>query len=113
MEVKQHYSRSSGTRDLSHACHTAAIAKSRSAGIPQNSAAAGDLLYLPAGWFHNVTSKNLLAAESENDSSAYHLAMNYWFHPPNNLDAGASGFAKPYARDFWPKKWAKERQIWV
>ena len=32
---------------------------------------AGQALYLPAGWFHHVTSRGGL-----------HMAINYWFHPP-------------------------------
>merc|ERR1712000_797082 len=35
---------------------------------------AGDMLFLPAGWFHNVTSF------SDNDAGL-HMAFNYWFHP--------------------------------
>ena len=33
---------------------------------------AGDMLYLPCGWFHNVSSANT--------TSNYHLAFNYWFY---------------------------------
>jgi hypothetical protein len=50
----------------------------------------GDILYLPASWFHEVTS---YAGENGN----FHLAMNYWFHPP---DGGS--FEHPYSTDFWP-----------
>jgi hypothetical protein len=35
---------------------------------------AGQMLYIPAGWFHEVTSYG-----------DRHLAVNYWFHPPDNL----------------------------
>lgn len=34
---------------------------------------AGQALYLPAGWFHDVSS---------DDSGQGHVAFNYWFHPP-------------------------------
>jgi len=34
---------------------------------------AGEALYLPAGWFHDVSS---------DDSGQGHVAFNYWFHPP-------------------------------
>jgi len=34
---------------------------------------AGDALYLPAGWFHDVSSR---------DVGEGHVAFNYWFHPP-------------------------------
>jgi len=45
---------------------------------------AGQSLYLPAGWFHEVTS---LSANTD-----YHMALNYWFHPPDKL----SDFNGPY-----------------
>jgi Cupin-like domain len=46
---------------------------------------AGQSLYLPAGWFHEVTS---ISADH-----GYHLAVNYWFYPPNNLGQ----YDKPYS----------------
>jgi hypothetical protein len=36
---------------------------------------AGQSLYLPAGWFHEVTSKS-------SKSGAEHVALNYWYQPP-------------------------------
>eukprot|EP00984_Skeletonema_dohrnii_P034805 scaffold33699_cov167-Skeletonema_dohrnii-CCMP3373.AAC.3 len=48
----------------------------------------GDILYLPASWFHEVTSYG-----GQNG----HLAMNYWFHPPDG-----DSFEHPYSTDFWP-----------
>ena len=55
---------------------------------------AGDLLYLPCGWFHDVTSFD------------EHRALNYWFHPPDR-----TAFARPYAAvAFWEAEWrAAER----
>lgn len=44
---------------------------------------AGDLLYMPASWFHCVRSS----------SGNYHLAVNYWYHPPDQLDSED----KPYS----------------
>jgi len=55
---------------------------------------AGESLYLPAGWFHEVTSLN--------DGGAEHMALNYWLHPPTNLKPGAAGFERPYSSNFWP-----------
>eukprot|EP00584_Thalassiosira_punctigera_P018653 CAMPEP_0172557264 /NCGR_PEP_ID=MMETSP1067-20121228/72347_1 /TAXON_ID=265564 ORGANISM="Thalassiosira punctigera, Strain Tpunct2005C2" /NCGR_SAMPLE_ID=MMETSP1067 /ASSEMBLY_ACC=CAM_ASM_000444 /LENGTH=426 /DNA_ID=CAMNT_0013346313 /DNA_START=58 /DNA_END=1334 /DNA_ORIENTATION=+ len=49
---------------------------------------AGSILYLPASWFHEVTSYG---------TGDGHLAMNYWFHPPDGND-----FDVPYSTDFWP-----------
>jgi len=48
---------------------------------------AGDLLYLPASWFHEVTSYG---------NGGCHLALNYWFHPPDG-----QSFNSPYSTDFW------------
>ena len=46
---------------------------------------AGDLLYLPCGWFHDVTSYD------------EHRALNYWFHPPDG-----ESYDDPYsAAEFW------------
>jgi hypothetical protein len=52
---------------------------------------AGQMLYLPAGWFHEVRSRG-------EGSSGGHLAFNYWFHPPDNTDS-----ERPYTSDFWAK----------
>jgi len=49
----------------------------------------GDSLYLPASWFHEVTSSS---------SSGGHMAMNYWFHPPDAIN----NYERPYTTDFWP-----------
>mmetsp|Transcript_13960 Transcript_13960/g.26270 ORF Transcript_13960/g.26270 Transcript_13960/m.26270 type:complete len:523 (-) Transcript_13960:2503-4071(-) len=49
---------------------------------------AGQMLYLPASWFHEVRSFGCEGG---------HLAVNYWFHPPD-----ASDFERPYSSDFWP-----------
>lgn len=48
---------------------------------------AGSILYLPASWFHEVTSYG--AADG-------HLAVNFWFHPPDGKD-----FDAPYSTGFW------------
>lgn len=39
---------------------------------------AGQALYLPAGWFHEVTSTG-------DDKTGLHMALNYWFYPPDSL----------------------------
>jgi hypothetical protein len=75
---------------------------------------AGEMLYLPASWFHEVTSYGV-------EGASCHLALNYWyvlydiyrsvisccfiltsdiltrFHPPDGND-----FESPYSSDFWP-----------
>ncbi|KFM28406.1 JmjC domain-containing protein 4 [Auxenochlorella protothecoides] len=55
---------------------------------------AGQTLYLPAGWWHEVTSQGFGGSK---DAPGEHMALNHWFHPPDNLDAEA-GFSKPYTR---------------
>ena len=73
----------------------------------------GEMLYLPAGWFHEVTSystnvnANLMdgtSGDNNNDDDNFggHMAFNYWFHPPDNLfDSEENGFASPYKSKFW------------
>ena len=58
----------------------------------------GEMLYLPAGWFHEVTS----FGDNEND---IHIAINYWFAPPN-----APSFDSPYKDNYWPSDFARTRE---
>lgn len=58
----------------------------------------GEMLYIPAGWFHEVKS-------SGSSSEGGHMALNYWFHPPDG-----TSFEKPYESDFWENDW-KERKL--
>ena len=53
---------------------------------------AGEMLYIPTGWFHEV--------RSTGGGIDGHLALNYWFHPPDGLT-----FEKPYTTDFWVNDW--------
>lgn len=123
---------------------------------------AGDMLFLPAGWFHEVTSFGgagescvlcvgvaevlcgerrvapqpcacpqpcqsahpqlhplLLRAPScsccahtASGLDGGHLAVNFWFHPPDNLDPGKAGFKNPYTSPYYPSVWANRRG-WV
>ena len=38
---------------------------------------AGQMLYLPASWYHEVTSYT-----DPEEKTGVHMALNYWFHPP-------------------------------
>jgi len=59
---------------------------------------AGQMLYLPASWFHEVTSSSL---ETElQGPNAGHLALNYWSYPPDG-----ERFEQPYADTYWSKRW--------
>ena len=65
----------------------------------------GEMLYLPAGWFHEVTSYSNVTNSGDDaggDKNEYggHMAFNYWFHPPDNLDQ-IDSFESPYESKFW------------
>ncbi|CAK4086168.1 unnamed protein product [Aphanomyces euteiches] len=57
----------------------------------------GEMLYLPASWFHEVISFG----------EDGHLALNYWYHPPDAAD----NFAKPYTSDFWSNDYAARESM--
>jgi hypothetical protein len=79
---------------------------------------AGEMLWLPAGWFHEVTSMTTAAAAAAGHSGgdadrgadadeskcvaseAGHMAFNYWFHPPDS-----DSFERPYHSEFWRWDW--------
>ena len=64
------------------------------------------MLYLPAGWFHEVSSFSGGGGGSGGSGDCpAHLALNWWFHPPDNLDPGPAGFRAPYTSPFWPAVW--------
>lgn len=65
----------------------------------------GDMLYLPAGWFHEVLSfgtKNNQKVNTNNDLDHCHVALNYWFAPPNGLS-----FNAPYKTSYWQNEFKK------
>lgn len=45
---------------------------------------AGQALYVPAGWFHEVTSMGD-AGSAQDNPAGVHMALNYWFYPPDAL----------------------------
>ena len=82
----------------------------------------GEMLYLPASWFHQVYSsggeegnekkktatattenKNYVTSTTTNTLNGLHVALNYWFHPPDTLD----NFNKPYQHDYWENHWKR------
>lgn len=56
---------------------------------------AGQMLYLPASWFHEVRSCDGPAGAA----GIGHLALNYWLHPPS-----ARCFERPYAQPHWQRR---------
>eukprot|EP00210_Caulerpa_lentillifera_P005687 g5439.t1 len=61
----------------------------------------GQMLYLPAGWFHNVTSVG-----KEASGSNIHIALNYWCYPADNIihentEQVHKAFHQPYLSDYW------------
>ena len=56
------------------------------------------LLNRYVGWFHEVTSFPLSSGEVGPETSEAgrggHQAVNYWFHPPDNLDPSRKGFLR-------------------
>lgn len=62
---------------------------------------AGDCLYLPASWFHCVASSSSSSSASSSSSPkappSVHMAVNYWYHPPDRLD----NYQDPYQDSFW------------
>ncbi|KRX05648.1 hypothetical protein PPERSA_09788 [Pseudocohnilembus persalinus] len=49
----------------------------------------GQMLYLPASWYHQV-----------NSYGEFHFAFNYWMHPPNN-----DKFEQPYKTQYWENRY--------
>lgn len=66
----------------------------RHAKLAEVEISAGEMLYLPAGWFHEVSSHG-----------GTHCALNFWFHPPDRPD-----FERPYRKmGFWTREWRETR----
>lgn len=57
---------------------------------------AGEMLYIPCGWFHEVQSLG----------GGGHIALNYWFHPPDN-----NKFEQPYENNFWRQTFETRKKI--
>ena len=73
---------------------------------------AGQMLYLPAGWFHEVSSNGSDAHGSADGSAdgGLHCAVNYWYHPPQDSLSGGS-FECPHGhigQMFWEREFKRE-----
>jgi hypothetical protein len=68
---------------------------------------AREMLYLPAGWFHEVRSCNAAGAGGTAGAAAGaagsvgHFALNVWLHPPDT-----SEFERPYSEPYWEQRYA-------
>lgn len=81
----------------------------------------GEMLYLPAGWFHNVVSigDSFRIHDSNQDckpnspnlrsDTSVHMAFNYWFHPPDCVygKSNEPNILHPYSSDYWLKDWKR------
>ena len=81
-----------GSLDAEGGVLSADIAQS-GARLAECTLTAGSMLYLPAGWFHEVR------------SVGSHCALNYWYHPP----IGRATYRTPYGRAqrFWEREWRR------
>jgi len=69
---------------------------------------AGEMLFLPAGWFHEVRSYNSPPRTSGGgEGRGGHVAFNYWFHPPDVCIKGEKGFLAPYSSEYWEHHWGR------
>ncbi|KAI5957817.1 hypothetical protein KGF57_003084 [Candida theae] len=83
---------------------------------------AGEMLYLPASWFHEVSSfGDAVDSNKPNGSgdvatdpgadtrtgpgTGVHIALNYWFVPPNKDD-----FNNPYTDGYWEQDWQETKE---
>lgn len=70
----------------------------------------GEMLYLPTGWFHEVTS----FGGEEPNASDVHIAVNYWFTPPTGktidsvYDQGDKYWPNDYKLTKKALEWARE-----
>ena len=61
------------------------------------------MLYLPCGWFHEVTSSTAAVDTAEPAKPGLHMAFNYWFHPP--VPGDNTCFEQPYPTTAWEDDW--------
>lgn len=68
----------------------------------------GELLYLPASWFHEVISSSYSSAAVLEEGMTHqrcdpgHMAFSYWFYPPNTPSAT---FTSPYVDEYWSSRY--------
>ncbi|KAI5967985.1 hypothetical protein CANMA_002753 [Candida margitis] len=67
----------------------------------------GHMLYLPASWFHEVSSfgEECDAKDNNSGGKGVHIALNYWFVPPNT-----DNFDNCYKDQYWQQDWEETKQ---
>ncbi|KAG5418612.1 hypothetical protein I9W82_004140 [Candida metapsilosis] len=63
----------------------------------------GEMLYLPASWFHEVSSFGT-GNQDDEENTGVHIALNYWFVPPNTDD-----FENCYKDQYWEQDWQQTK----
>jgi len=58
------------------------------------------MLYIPASWFHEVFSTG--------SGAAGHMAINYWFIPPDQLNNSQQCYKK---QSLWEHRWNRQKQL--
>lgn len=58
----------------------------------------GQMFYLPAGWFHEVSSFG-----DSNSKDNIHIALNYWYSPPN-------GTKRAYTDKYWKEDFQRTKE---
>lgn len=61
------------------------------------------MLYLPASWFHEVSSFGS-GSQDDEENTGVHIALNYWFVPPNT-----DNFENCYKDQYWKQDWQKTK----
>ncbi|KAI8818651.1 cupin-like domain-containing protein [Fimicolochytrium jonesii] len=64
---------------------------------------AGEALYLPVGWFHEVASRS--EQTNKKGEVPLHVALNYWLAPPTKINSDPEAFANCYEDNFWKNVW--------
>ena len=67
---------------------------------------AGEMLYLPASWWHEVTSTSAGGAKDD-----VHMAFNYWFYPPDALDRFEAPYQDELVWDYLRSKAGRDVEV--
>ena len=72
----------------------------------------GMMLYIPAGWFHEVRSQSNFNSTSDLNYCG-HLAFNYWFYPPDvegyTEEKHIEFLRNPYSTSYWQEAFKAQK----